>query len=126
MVLSIQETNKNFNMFFSENGIKLIYSTPGVTFNKNDLSERINQTLNNCAVTLLNSSKLPLFFLRILLPLCGWRLYNLNPHHGNNPKNLRSSFFFFFFFFFFFLFFIILFLFYFNKPIDIRHLRDFS
>ena len=55
-------TNENFSKYLSENGIKLIHSTPGYP-QQNGRSERINQTLNNCATTLLNSAKLPLNFL---------------------------------------------------------------
>jgi len=48
----IEYTNENFNKYLSENGIKLIHSTPGYP-QQNGRSERINQTLNNCGTTLL-------------------------------------------------------------------------
>ena len=97
-------TNENFNKYLSENGIKLIHSTPGYP-QQNGRSERINQTLNNCATTLLNSAKLLLNFLDSAI-LCAYRLYNLNPHQGNNSKIPDEVFF--------------------NKPIDISHLRVFG
>jgi len=71
---------------------------------QNSFSELINQTLNNCASTLLNSAKLPLNFWDSAI-LCSCRLCNLNPHQGNNSKIPDEVFF--------------------NKPIDISHLRVF-
>ena len=66
---------------------------------------RINQTLNNCATTLLNSAKLPLNFWDSAI-LCACRLYSLNPHQGNNSKIPDEVFF--------------------NQPIDISHIRVFG
>ena len=67
--------------------------------------ERLNQTLNNCAPTLLNSAKLPLNFWDSVI-LCAAYLYNINPHQRIDNKIPNELFF--------------------NKPVDIAHLKVFG
>jgi len=55
----------------------------------------LNQTLNNCAKTFLNSAKLPFFLKKKILgfrysicAMCFAHLFNLNPHQSiNNNSN---------------------------------------
>jgi len=53
--------NKNLISYLQSEGINFIHSIPGNP-QQNVRAEKLNQTLNNCAKTLLNSAKLPLKF----------------------------------------------------------------
>jgi len=48
-------------LFLNNLGIKFIHSIPGYP-QQNGRAERLNQTINNCAKTLLYSAKLSLSF----------------------------------------------------------------
>jgi len=76
--------NKNLFKFMESKGINFIHSTPGNP-QQNGRAERLNQTLNNCATTLLNSAKLPLKFWDPAI-LCATYLYNINPHQSIENK----------------------------------------
>ena len=84
-------------------GINFIHSTPGNP-QQNGRAERLNQTLNNCATTLLNSAKLPLKFWNSTI-LCAAYLYNINAHQCIEHKISNELFF--------------------NKPVAIAHLKVF-
>jgi len=84
-------------------GINFIHSTPGNP-QQNGRAERLNQTLNNCATTLLNSAKLPLKFWNSTI-LCAAYLYNINLHQSIENKIPNELFF--------------------NKPVAIAHLKVF-
>eukprot|EP00833_Pecoramyces_ruminatium_P017169 jgi/Orpsp1_1/1191201/evm.model.d7180000084092.1 len=96
--------NSKFINYLKDNGIKFIHIVPGYP-QQNGRAERLNQTLNNCCKTLLNSANLPLSFWDFGI-LCACRLYNLNPHQGINNRIPDEVFF--------------------NKPVDITHLRVFG
>ena len=91
----------NLIKYLSDNGIEFIHFLPNCP-QQNDHAERINQTLDNCVKTLLSSAKLPINFLDSAI-LCTCRLYNLNPHQGNNSLIPDEVFF--------------------NKPVDISYLK---
>eukprot|EP00833_Pecoramyces_ruminatium_P000911 jgi/Orpsp1_1/1174943/evm.model.c7180000052037.1 len=73
--------NNDFNKFVKEHGIDYIHSEPGA-HEQNGRAERLNQTLNNCAKTMLNWAKLPIQFWNEAIVVAA-KLYNLNPHQGN-------------------------------------------
>ena len=72
-------------------GTNFIHSTPGNP-QQNGCAERLNQTLNNCATTLLNSAKLPLNLWDSII-LCVAYLYNINPHQSIDNKIPNELFF---------------------------------
>jgi len=74
--------NDNLYSYLNKNGIKIIHSIPGCP-EQNGRAERLNQTLDNCAKTLLNWAKLPSNFWDMAI-LCACRLYNYNPHSAIN------------------------------------------
>jgi len=96
--------NSDFNKFVCKNGIKFIHSEPGA-HEQNGRAERLNQTLNNCVKTLLNWAKLPNTFWDEAIMVAA-KLYNLNPHQGNNNLVPDEVFF--------------------KKPSDISNLRVFG
>eukprot|EP00833_Pecoramyces_ruminatium_P016099 jgi/Orpsp1_1/1190131/evm.model.d7180000076770.1 len=96
--------NHNFIDYLNNNGIQFIHSTPGY-LQQNGRAERLNQTLNNCCKTLLNAANLPLSFWDFAI-LCAAHLYNLNPHQSINNKIPDELFF--------------------NKPVNINHLKVFG
>ena len=96
--------NKNVISFLNNHGIKFIHSIPGYP-QQNGRAERLNQTINNCAKTLLNSAKLPLYFWDSAVQ-CAAFLYNSNPHSSINFKIPNELFF--------------------NKPVDISHFKVFG
>jgi len=53
--------NTNLIKYLADNGIEYIHSSPNCP-QQNGRAESINQTLNNCAKTLLSSAKLPINF----------------------------------------------------------------
>eukprot|EP00833_Pecoramyces_ruminatium_P016113 jgi/Orpsp1_1/1190145/evm.model.d7180000076896.1 len=100
----LEYVNSKFNEFISENGINFIHSVPGA-HQQNGRAERLNQTLNNCAKSLLNWANLPRKFWDEAIPVAA-KLYNLNPHKGNSnlvPDDI-----------------------FFNKVSDISHLKVFG
>jgi len=96
--------NKNVISFLNNHGISFIHTIPGYP-QQNGRAERLNQTLNNCAKTLLNSAKLPLSFWDSAIK-CAAFLYNSNPHSSVNFKIPNELFF--------------------NKPVDISHFKVFG
>jgi len=74
--------NKNVTSFLNNHGIKFIHSIPGYP-QQNGRTERLNQTINNYAITLLNFAKLPLSFWDSAVQ-CAAFLYNSNPHNNIN------------------------------------------
>jgi len=72
-------------------GINFIHSTPGNS-QQNGRAERLNQTLNNCATTLLNSAKLPLNFWDSAILSVAY-LYYINLHQSINNKIPNELFF---------------------------------
>ena len=86
-------------LFLNNLGIKFIHSIPGYP-QQNGRAERLNQTINNCAKTLLYSAKLSLSFWDSAVQ-CAVFLYNSNPHSSINFKIPDELFF--------------------NKPVDISH-----
>ncbi len=96
--------NKNLINYLNSKGIELIHSTPGNP-QQNGKAERLNQTINNCAKTLLNSVNLPLNFWDSAV-ICAAKLYNCNPHSGINNKIPDEIFY--------------------KKPIDISHFKVFG
>ena len=96
--------NANLIKYLLDNGIEFIHSLPNCP-QQNGRAERLNQTLDNCVKTLLSSAKLPINFWDSAI-LCACRLYNLNPHQGNNSLIPDEVFF--------------------NKLVDISHLKVFG
>ena len=96
--------NANLIKYLADNDIEFIHSLPNCP-QQNGRAERLNQTLDNCVKTLLSSAKLPINFWDSAI-LCACRLYNLNPHQGNNSLIPDEVFF--------------------NKPVDISHLKVFG
>ncbi|OUM69824.1 hypothetical protein PIROE2DRAFT_37880, partial [Piromyces sp. E2] len=96
--------NSNFNNFIKDNGIQFIHSEPGA-HEQNGCAERLNQTLNNNAKTMLNWAKLPFTFWDEAIQVAA-KLYNLNPHQRINNSIPDEIFF--------------------NKPIDISNLKVFG
>ena len=96
--------NHNLIEYLKANGINFIHSVPGYP-QQNGRAERLNQTLNYCTTTLLNSAKLSIKFWDSAV-LCASYLYDINPHqciHNKIPDEV-----------------------FFNKPIDISHLKVFG
>ena len=83
--------NKILIKFMESKGINFIHSTPGNS-QQNGRAERLNQTLNNCATTLLNSAKLPLNFWDSAILSVAY-LYYINPHQSINNKIPNELFF---------------------------------
>jgi len=96
--------NKTLTTYLENFGINFIHSVHGYP-QQNDRAERLNQTLNRYASTLLNSAKLPYKFWDSAI-LCAAYLYNLNPHQSINNKIPNELFF--------------------NKSVDIFHLKVFG
>ena len=96
--------NANLIKYLADNGIEFIHSLPNYP-QQNGRAKRINQTLDNFVKTLLSSAKLPINFWDSAI-LCDCRLYNLNPHQGNNSLIPDEVFF--------------------SKPVDISHLKVFG
>ena len=100
----LEYNNSNFINYLKNNGISFYHSTPGNP-QQNGRAERINQTLDNCAKTLLRAAKLsPILWDEVIK--CACTLYNLNPHQGINFKIPNEVFF--------------------NKKIDISKLKVFG
>jgi hypothetical protein len=100
----LEYNNSNFINYLKNNGIIFNHSTPGNP-QQNGRAERINQTLDNCAKTLLSAAKLsPILWDEAIK--CACILYNLNPHQEINFKILNEVFF--------------------NKKIDISKLKVFG
>jgi len=76
--------NKSLINYLENNGINFIHSVPGNP-KQNGHAERLNQTLNRCASTSLNSANLPYKFWDSAI-LCAAYLYNVNPHQSINNK----------------------------------------
>ena len=74
--------NKNVTSFLNNHWIKFIHPIPGYP-QQNGRTERLNQTINNYAITLLNFAKLPLSFWDSAVQ-CAAFLYNSNPHNNIN------------------------------------------
>ena len=96
--------NSKFYDFIKDKGIRFIHSDPGA-HEQNGRAERLNQTLNYCAKTMLNWAKLPTGFWDEAI-LVSAKLYNLNPHQGNNNLIPDEVFY--------------------NKPVDISNLKVFG
>jgi len=61
--------NKTLTTYLENFGINFIHSVPGYP-QQNGRAERLNQTLNRYASTLLNSAKLPILVLGFRYSLC--------------------------------------------------------
>jgi len=97
-------TNKTLTTYLEIFGINFIHSVPSHP-HQNGRAEHLNQTLNRCTSTLLNSAKLPYKFWDSAI-LCAAYLYNLNSHQSINNKIQNELFF--------------------NKSVDISHLKVFG
>eukprot|EP00833_Pecoramyces_ruminatium_P007675 jgi/Orpsp1_1/1181707/evm.model.c7180000078269.1 len=100
----LEYINNRFNDFIKDKGIEFIHSEPGAHQQYGKV-ERLNQTLDNCARTLLNWAKLPIAFWDEAIVVAA-KLYYLNPHQGNYNLVPDDAFF--------------------NKKSDISHLAVFG
>ena len=96
--------NRNIENYYSRNGITKLYSPPYNPQN-NGKAERFNQTLINCAKTMLTWSKLDQKFWDYTINYAN-HLYNINPHKGIGNAIPNEVFF--------------------NKKIDLKYIRTFG
>jgi len=96
--------NSTLKDYLNNNGIKFIHSIPGNP-QQNGKAERLNQTLNNCAKTLINAANLSFKFWDSAIATAAY-LYNHCPHSAINFKIPNELFF--------------------HKPVDISHLKVFG